>query len=321
LITIRKYENNDKPLWDEFVASAKNATFLFYRDFMEYHNDRFIDYSLLCFNKEKLVAILPANVVNEVVYTHNGLSFGGLIVNKNLRLNDVLVIMTKILELLNTQGKLKLIYKKPPNIYQELEGLQMNSILFLLKAKQIRSDAYLVIESSKYKINRNRKRAINKAITTGVKIQGNKFEEFWERILVPNLNNRFNVKPVHTINEILLLKSVFQKNIYCYTAHVNSEIKAGVVVFEYEDIVHIQYSSGSDTRNKDGTLDYLFDKIFNKYLDKKYISLGSCSEGEEIRKINKGLLYWKESFGAVTIPQEFYEIETSNFSLIDTIYT
>jgi hypothetical protein len=321
LITIRKYDINDKANWDKFVASAKNATFLFYRDFMEYHKDRFEDYSLLCFKKEKLVAILPANIKDNIVYSHQGLSYGGLITSKSLRLDDTLFIMVKILEFLNSNGIVKLIYKKPSTIYQELEGLQMNSILFILKAKMYRSDAYLVIESNMYNVNRNRKRAINKAINSGAKIQENKFKEFWRDILVPNLNNRFNVAPVHTINELLLLKSFFQKKIHCYTAHINNEIKAGVVVFEFDNIVHIQYSSGSDTRNEDGALDFLFDNVFKKYLDKKYISLGSCSEGEEIRKINRGLLYWKESFGAITIPQEFYEVETSNFSLIDNIYT
>jgi len=321
LISVRKYNDKDKALWDKFVASAKNATFLFYRDFMEYHKDRFVDYSLLCFNKEKLVAILPANIVNDIVYSHQGLSYGGLIITEGLRLNDTLTIMFKILELLKNNNILKLVYKKPPIIYQGLEGAQMSSVLYMLKSNLYKSDTYLVIESDKYSVNRNRKRAIKKAINKDVEIQENKFEEFWKEILVPNLQDRFNVSPVHTIDEILLLKSIFPEKIHCYTAHINSEIRAGVVVFKFNDIVHFQYSSGSDSRSEDGTLDFLFHNVFSKYLNNKYISLGSCSEGKEERKINKGLLYWKESFGAVTIPQEFYEIDTHNFSLIDTIYT
>ncbi|MFT7252078.1 MAG: hypothetical protein ACI9FW_001834, partial [Flavobacterium sp.] len=36
-ITIKQYTPDYYPLWNEFVAKAKNATFLFHRDFMEYH--------------------------------------------------------------------------------------------------------------------------------------------------------------------------------------------------------------------------------------------------------------------------------------------
>ena len=43
--------------WNEFVKHAKNATFLFHRDFMEYHSSRFQDFSLLIYRKNKLVAV------------------------------------------------------------------------------------------------------------------------------------------------------------------------------------------------------------------------------------------------------------------------
>jgi hypothetical protein len=47
--TVRRYTSEDFALWNAFISTAKNATFLFHRDFMEYHSDRFEDYSLLVF--------------------------------------------------------------------------------------------------------------------------------------------------------------------------------------------------------------------------------------------------------------------------------
>jgi len=77
---VRKYQSTDYSTWNEFVATAKNATFLFHRDFMEYHSDRFQDFSLLIFDEnQNLKAILPANRLEEVVYSHQGLTYGGLI--------------------------------------------------------------------------------------------------------------------------------------------------------------------------------------------------------------------------------------------------
>ena len=64
------------------MATAKNSTFLFHRDFMDYHQDRFDDYSLLIFKKEKLIAVFPANKIDEILYSHQGLSYGGLVFYK-----------------------------------------------------------------------------------------------------------------------------------------------------------------------------------------------------------------------------------------------
>ena len=57
---IQKYNSEFNNLWNEFVAKSKNATFLFHRDFMEYHQDRFEDYSLLVFDdNQQIIAVLP----------------------------------------------------------------------------------------------------------------------------------------------------------------------------------------------------------------------------------------------------------------------
>jgi hypothetical protein len=45
--TVKQYQESDYECWNTFVNQAKNATFLFHRDFMEYHKDRFEDYSRL----------------------------------------------------------------------------------------------------------------------------------------------------------------------------------------------------------------------------------------------------------------------------------
>ena len=52
---------------------------------MEYHKDRFDDYSLMIFNvNNKLVAILPAHKVDSVLYSHQGLTYGGLVLSSKV---------------------------------------------------------------------------------------------------------------------------------------------------------------------------------------------------------------------------------------------
>ena len=85
---VSRYTAEDKIEWDRFIATAKNATFLFQRDFMDYHQDRFEDFSLMIYKNEKLYALLPANKKNEVVYSHEGLTYGGLLLNNSAKLKQ-----------------------------------------------------------------------------------------------------------------------------------------------------------------------------------------------------------------------------------------
>jgi hypothetical protein len=38
---VERYTGAARGLWDGFVRDSRNGTFLFFRDYMEYHQDRF----------------------------------------------------------------------------------------------------------------------------------------------------------------------------------------------------------------------------------------------------------------------------------------
>ena len=57
---IKHYTSEDMPLWDAFVKTSRNGTFLFERSYMDYHSDRFKDHSLMYYHKNRLIAVLPA---------------------------------------------------------------------------------------------------------------------------------------------------------------------------------------------------------------------------------------------------------------------
>ena len=87
---IRRYRREDKELWNSFVNKARNATFLFDRNYMDYHADRFDDNSFMFYHKGKLKAVLPANVAGDTLYSHQGLTYGGLLLDKKATVEDVL---------------------------------------------------------------------------------------------------------------------------------------------------------------------------------------------------------------------------------------
>lgn len=47
MLCLESYTQNDKPLWNAFNAESKNGLFMFDRDYMDYHSDRFVDNSLM----------------------------------------------------------------------------------------------------------------------------------------------------------------------------------------------------------------------------------------------------------------------------------
>ena len=317
---IRLYQPQDFSLWNTFISSAKNATFLFHRNFMEYHSDRFEDYSLMVLDGEKIAAVLPANRVGNTLFSHQGLSYGDVVINESIRIKEYIFIVQELMKFLNNNGISNLEIKILPKIYHKTIAEELDYVAFLMKAETIRSDVYLAIDMQKeYKPNRNRKRALKIASQLGIEIkEETKYSNFWNQILNPNLKERFGVKSVHSCEEIEKLAALFPNQIKLFNAYQGTELKAGVVLFLTEKVAHFQYSSGGNDRTDTAALDILFDFVIKKYSNKKYVSFGSCSE-ENGLKLNEGLAYWKESFGAIASVQNFQRFKTSNYTLLDTI--
>ena len=319
--TVKRYESKYFSDWNAFISTAKNATFLFNRDFMEYHSDRFEDFSLMIFQEDKLVCVLPANRVGATIYSHQGLTYGGLVFQTNIKLAYSIAIFRDILIYLNENQIDKLNLKLIPSIYCNGFSEEIEYSLFLLKAQLIRRDCLSVINLlnlisfSKIRIRGVKKGSINNLIIKEV----NDFEEFWTKILIPNLEFKHNVKPAHNLDEISKLKKIFPKNIRQFNVYYKDEIIAGTTIFESQNVAHAQYISGNESKLINGSLDYLYDNLIKVvYKDKKFIDFGISNE-DQGKRLNNGLSYWKESFGASIVVHDYYEVETLNYIKLDNV--
>ena len=84
MFEIRRYTSELADEWNQFIAKSKNGTFLFDRRYMDYHADRFNDHSLLFYLGNRLLAVLPAHASGDTLYSHNGLTYGGLVMSSRL---------------------------------------------------------------------------------------------------------------------------------------------------------------------------------------------------------------------------------------------
>lgn len=320
--SVKKYAKEDKLLWQTFLQTSKNATFLFHRDFMEYHADRFTDGSLMILKKGKVVALLPANISENTAYSHQGLTYGGLLLQKKTKLKEVAAIFSSILQFLNEAGIEELHIKMLPKIYTVLPSDEMEYLLFITDAEKVRTDVLSVIDNqTQLKIAPNRLEGVKKANKNELRIvEENDFEAFWEKILIPNLALRHQALPVHSLGEITELAKNFPKNIIQFNVYKNDEIVGGATIFETETVAHVQYISANEDKQTLGTLDFLFEYLISqRFKNKRFFDFGTSNENQG-KNINDGLLYWKECFGARTIAQSFYEVKTTNFKKLATVF-
>jgi hypothetical protein len=228
------------------VNTAKNATFLFSRDYMDYHSNRFADHSLMIFNDHVLLAVLPANLnADGTLISHEGLTFGGLLVSRAATLGDVLACFHVVLHYLSQRQISKLLYKRIPGFYNTIPDDEVAYALFLLDAKLYRRDCTTTVsQADRLPFRRDRKSLIKKATSLGVRIiQETSFQPFWEQVLTPQLAARYGVKPVHTLEEITLLASRFPEQIKQFSAYCGDEIVAGTTIYETPTVAHAQYGA------------------------------------------------------------------------------
>ena len=319
--TVRLYQKSDFDLWNSFIDQAKNATFLFHRNFMEYHSDQFEDFSLIVENDSKWVAVLPANKVDNDVFSHQGLTYGGLVYDEKVRLASVLEIFKMILIFLKNNSITKLQLKLLPGFYTNFPSEELNYALFLAEAKLIRRDTCAVVDlQQKFKLSKDRTRGVVKANSFDlvVKEEAN-FVLFWNEILIPNLQVTHGAKPVHSLNEIESLHQKFPKQIRQFNVFHDGKIVAGTTIFETKNVAHSQYISGNSDKNILGSVDFLHEHLLTTvFKNKKYFDFGISNENQG-KILNEGLSYWKESFGANIVVQDFYEVQTANFHLLEHV--
>jgi hypothetical protein len=320
ILTVQKYRSENKLLWDGFIDRSLQGTFLFHRDFMEYHANRFDDYSLLVFKGEDLLAVLPAHITDNILYSHQGLTYGGIVHTGRLKFVDILQVYKAILCFLEAHNISLLSLKALPQIYYKTPDFSSDYVLHILEANHYRTDVLSVVNPRLKNYSRGRKEGYKRGVKSNLKVlETDDFFEFWTHILLPNLKRKHNTEPVHNLAEISLLKSRFKNQIRQFNVYKGKTLVGGATIFETDTVAHAQYISGNSDKNKLGSLDFLHIYLLeNVFQDKLFFDFGSSNENQG-KSINQGLLFWKQGFGASIYNQNYYTVATKNHSNLDNL--
>lgn len=307
MIALKKYDNSQKSAWDTFIKNSRINTFLFQRDFMEYHSDRFEDFSIMIYRKGKLEAVLPGNVKDAVFYSHQGLTYGGLVTSSKITAIDVIAIFES-LSLFLKENKIKeVVYKVLPLIYHKQPMQEDIYTLFRLQAEKISCTlSSTIFNDNKILFTESRKSGLRKAQKMGVSVhESDDFKYFWD-ILDDNLSNNHGVKPVHTLEEIQKLRNLFPENIKLFCCFVNEKIIAGTILFLMDNLIHVQYISANEEGKQSGAIDLLFDQIINNiFSNVEIIDFGHSNE-DSGKYLNERLIFQKEGFGGRGVVYEIF---------------
>ena len=317
---IRKYGKEAKKEWDEFVTKSRNSTFLFMRGYMDYHSDRFVDHSLMAYRNGRLAAILPANITGNILYSHQGLTYGGwLLAATGLDTTDVFRMWLAWLNYCRQEGLVKIIYKPLPYIYSLRPSQEDLYMLYLSNAHLDRTDISTTIDlRSNPGFNKLQKRHLKK--NEGdfrcdlIKADDNKKISEFHRILRGCLAERHDVSPVHSEDEIRLLMTLFPENIRIWGGYrsVESEMLAGVAAYIDYPCVHCQYIATTAEGRERDILAPLFEEMIRHYTAEgfRYFDFGISNENGG-RALNPGLNRQKTSYGGSGVVYQCFEINVT----------
>ena len=308
---IEVYQQQFKFEWDHFILKSKNGHFLFCRNYMEYHQDRFVDHSLLIRdNKNQLIAVLPAHENEKIFASHQGLTYGGFITTETMKVPIMLDIFEAVMSYLKQRGFKQFIYKTIPHIHHRIPAEEDRYALFRTGAQLQRRDAFSVVflnQSLPYQ--ERRLRCIKKALNANVTVcLSNDFDTYWP-ILSDTLMHSHGVSPVHSLNEIKLLHFRFPEHVKLYSCSLKDRMLAGVVIYETAQVARSQYIAASADAREVGALDLLFQYLLKDiYRNKTYFDFGPSNERDGYH-LNQGLIDQKEGFGARAIVHDHYQID------------
>ena len=312
-ITIKgqRYTPEMEGEWNGFVAKARNATFLFNRRYMDYHSDRFADCSIVFRKNGSVRVLLPLNIDGDTAWSHQGLTYGGLIVDDKAVVADVMQMFSVACDMLRSEGVKRVIYKALPWIYHRLPTEEDLYVLtWQCGARLLSRDISSTIATgNNLRFSESRMSGVRKALAAGITIEeSDDMAVFWT-ILENNLSQRYCTRPVHSLSEIQTLKSRFPDNIRLFVARMKQTVVGGTVIYEMGETIHTQYISASPEGKENGALDLLFHHIINnRYKHCRYFDFGKSTE-QGGKYLNSSLIFQKQGFGGRGVCYDTYEWE------------
>lgn len=310
MFDIRRYTADKADEWNQFVACSKNGTFLLNRGYMDYHSNRFEDYSLMVYHKDRLFALLPANRHDGVLCSHQGLTYGGLLMDNHCTTALVRDLFGELNTFLRERHFSRVVYKPVPWIYASLPSEEdLYALCNVCHAHLASRDiASVLMLAHRLPYSTLRRRCVKKAMKAQVEVrESDDWQSYW-LLLEHRLMRRHDARPVHTLSEIQLLHSRFPANIRLFAVYHEGRMVGGTVLYVTSQTVKAQYIAADDEGLAIGALDGLFDRLISQFVEGGYAFFDfGTSNMPGSDDLHDSLIFQKEGFGARAVCYDTYE--------------
>src|SRR5690606_14219453 len=232
----------------------------------------------------KLVAVMPANRVGDVIHSHKGLTYGGIVYD-NLKASEVGEIVDAIVFFLKSDGFVRIDVKNIPNFYQRNHSHELHYFLIRNHGSLSATEMNLAIDySKKSSLSKSKLKHFRRVSQLGMEIRReHQFSDFWDQVLVPRLREKYHTNPVHSKSEIELLATRFPNNICQYNVYYETKIIAGITLFNFGDVVKSQYGATTSTGENMRALDYLFINLIQEFsTSHSFFDMGTVTDSSAL---------------------------------------
>ncbi len=308
-IATSRFEEPFQNDWDRYVRKSNNGTLFHLRQFLGYHPEgRFEDHSLLFTGPKGLLAVFPAAVQEtggrRQLVSHPGASYGGLVTPIGLSFQNSFDLAGSLVGYARSKGFDSITLTLPPTIYNRRLSNYVDFALlqhnFVYTRREISSILYLEPspEDNLAKFTDASRRAVKKARESGVVVRFGDDAATFYNILLHNLERRHNVKPAHSLEELVRLMGLFPGEIHLLAAYLDDRMIAGITIFDANpDVTLAFYISHDETYQEYRAVNLLVYELIKWAAQRgfRYLDFGIFTVNMDP---NLGLARFKESFGA-----------------------
>lgn len=323
-LSIEKFSNVNDEKWDNFIVKDSiNGTFLHSRNFLNYHRNKFKDHSLIIKKNTSIVAVIPGcEVVKEgkrIFYSHQGSTFGGLVINSAYNNISHVDSAVNILEqYLNEQGFDKAVLKNTSEIFCS-DNTNLLEYFYFKYGYKSYHELSLYIDFNKYdsiienNFSASKRRDFKYSLKHNMQFKtlktDNEINDFYKLLVLSLINH--NSKPVHSLEELLDFKNTSLSDIVkFYGVYYNDNLIAGSMVFNFNnDVFHTQYLASNSVYSNYYPMNFLnYNLIKEAYLNNfRFFSFGINTENQG-NVLNTSLAQFKEGFGTIgSINRTYYK--------------
>jgi hypothetical protein len=237
---IIEYSEKWKEKWDSFVHKSNNGTIFHLQKFLDYHpKDRFQFNHLIFLDKGNIKAVLPGSLKNNIYESPVGASYGS-IVTQDIKFAEAMDLVSLLLDYGRNNGIKEFVLTSAPMVYERHPNQNLDfamlwqgfnySLHYISSAIKLEKDIDIISRFS-----RTTRRNVQKSLeNTDIHVEMNeRYDEFYP-ILIEN-KARHNVKPTHTLEELISLSKLLPDNIGLFMVYYKDIPIAGSSMFFVND--------------------------------------------------------------------------------------